>query len=115
MEDTTSESQQGRVDASDFSENAYTPLIAESIPPKSSYSIDTCLCGLEPCFLIVYFLLALAALICNCFVMECILLALTVTAFIFGMRLACLFLLIFVGIFTLNNWSTMQKFAKEIT
>lgn len=69
----------------------------------------------EVMYLIVYLVLAITALLCQCLLAESVLLGLGFLALILGLRTSCLLILAFVAIFTYNNWDTLSEFTKNIS
>ena len=69
----------------------------------------------EMLYLIVFIILAIVALLCQCLLVECVLLGLAFLALIIGLRTSCLLILAFVAIFTYNNWQSLSDFARNIS
>jgi hypothetical protein len=94
----------------------YLPVVPDAKPqPPAWWACAGMSFSFEMMYLIVFIILAIVALLCQCLLVECVLLGLAFLSLIIGLRTSCLLILAFVAIFTYNNWQSLSEFARNIS
>ena len=80
-------------------------------PPEPAWWTCTGIAlNFEIMYLVGFIVVCIVALLCKCLVVELVVLVLAFLSMILGLRTSCILILAFFGIFTYNNWESIEDF-----